>query len=235
MSVSFAGLREEAAERQGAPAPEALGPFAGGVAVATKPVTTRRKKWRPVKDQSKFEAQLDPGFADELAAEVPGGELLHQCIQCGTCSSVCPVSAYMDLTPRRLIAMSRAGARDDVLHSVSPWVCTSCYACTVECPKRIPITDIMHALRRISLREKTYPRRFTTPVMTRAFVEMIHDRGRSTESWISMKLYLKTNPAKLIKNAGIGQRLVRQGRLGLRREAIRDRKKLREMLEAVSR
>jgi len=131
--------------------------------------------------------------------------------------------------------MSRAGARDDVLHSVSPWVCTSCYACTVECPKRIPITDIMHALRRISLREKTYPRRFTTPVMTRAFVEMIHDRGRSTESWISMKLYLKTNPAKLIKNAGIGQRLVRQGRLGLRREAIRDRKKLREMLEAVSR
>jgi hypothetical protein len=93
----------------------------------------------------------------------------------------------------------------------------------------------MHALRRISLREKTYPRRFTTPVMTREFVDMIHDRGRSTESWISMKLYLKTNPAKLIKNAGIGQRLVRQGRLGLRREAIRDRRKLREMLEAVAR
>ena len=233
MSVSFAGPKDEAAGGQGTPAPEALGPAGGGV--ATKPVTTKRKKWRPVKDQSKFEAQLDPAFAAELAAEVPGGELLHQCIQCGTCSSVCPVSAYMDLTPRRLIAMSRAGARDDVLHSVSPWVCTSCYACTVECPKRIPITDIMHALRRISLREKTYPRRFTTPVMTREFVDMIHDRGRSTESWISMKLYLKTNPVKLLKNAGIGQRLVRQGRLGLRREAIRDRKKLREMLEAVSR
>jgi len=197
-------------------------------------VTGKRKKWRPVKDQSKFEAQLDPGFADEIADEVTDGELLHQCIQCGTCSSACPVSAYMDLTPRRLIAMTRAGARDDVLHSVSPWVCTSCYACTVECPKRIPITEIMHALRRISLREKTYPRRFTTPVMTEEFVDMIHDRGRSTESWISMKLYLKTNPVKLLKNALIGQRLIRQGRLGLKRESIRDRDKLRTMLKEVS-
>jgi quinone-modifying oxidoreductase subunit QmoC len=193
-----------------------------------------RKRWRPVKDQSKFEAQLDPGFAAEIASEVEGGELLHQCIQCGTCSSACPLSAYMDLTPRRLIAMARAGARDDVLHSLTPWVCASCYACTVECPKRIPITEIMHALRRISLREKTYPRRFTTPVMTRAFVDMIHKRGRSTESWISMMLYLRTNPAKLIENAGIATRLFRRGRLGLKRESIRARRDLRTMLEAVS-
>ena len=198
-----------------------------------KPAAGKRKKWRPVKDQSKFEAQLDPTFAAEIAAEVEGGELLHQCIQCGTCSSACPVSAYMDLTPRRLIAMTRAGARDDVLHSVSPWACTTCYACTVECPKRIPITGIMHALRRISLREKTYPRRFTTPVMTQEFVDMIHDRGRSTESWISIKLYMRTNPAKLLKNAWIGQRLMRQGRLGLKRESITERGKLRTMLKAV--
>jgi quinone-modifying oxidoreductase, subunit QmoC len=197
--------------------------------------TDARKKWRPVKDQSKFEAQLDPGFAAEIAREVPDGELLHQCIQCGTCSSVCPLSAYMDYTPRRLIAMTRAGDRGDVLHSMTPWVCASCYACTVECPKRIPITEIMHALRRISLREKTYPRRFTTPVMTRAFIDMIHARGRSTESWISMKLYLRTNPGLLIKNVGLAGRLFRQGRLSARRESIRARKDLRTLLKAAAR
>jgi heterodisulfide reductase subunit C len=200
-----------------------------------RPPSGKRKKWRPVKDQSKFEAQLDPGFAAEIAAEVPNGDLLHRCIQCGTCSSVCPLSAYMDLTPRRLIAMSRAGARDDVLHSVSPWVCTSCYACTVECPKRIPITDIMHALRRISMREKTYPRRFITPVMTRAFTQMIRSRGRSTESWISLRLYLKTRPSELLKNVPVGSRLMRQGRLGLRRESIAAREDLRTMLEVMAR
>jgi len=200
-----------------------------------RPVTGKRKRWRPVKDQSKFEAQLDPGFAAEIAAEVEDGELLHQCIQCGTCSSVCPLSAYMDLTPRRLMAMSRAGARDDVLHSVSPWVCTSCYSCTVECPKRIPITEIMHALRRISMREKTYPKRFITPVMTRAFTDMIRSRGRSTESWISVKLYLKTRPSELLKNVPVGSRLMRQGRLGLKRESIEGREDLRKMLEVMSR
>jgi heterodisulfide reductase subunit C len=140
----------------------------------------------------------------------------------------------MDLTPRRLIAMTRAGARDDVLHSMTPWVCVSCYACTVECPKRIPITEIMHAMRRISLREKTYPRRFTTPVMTKEFVDMIGDRGRSTESWISLKLYLKTNPALLLKNTGLATRLFRQGRIGVRRASIRRRKDLRTLLKAAS-
>jgi quinone-modifying oxidoreductase, subunit QmoC len=199
-----------------------------------RPVTGKRKKWHPVKDQSKFEAQLDPDFAAEIAAEVEDGEFLHQCIQCGTCSSVCPVSAYMDLTPRRLIAMTRAGARDDVLHSMTPWVCVSCYACTVECPKRIPITEIMHAMRRISLRERTYPRRFTTPVMTKEFVDMIRDRGRSTESWISMKLYLKTNPGLLLKNASLATRLFRQGRIGMKRASIRGRKDLRTLLKAAS-
>jgi quinone-modifying oxidoreductase, subunit QmoC len=112
-------------------------------------------------------------------------------------------------------------------------VCTSCYACTVECPKRIPITDIMHALRRISTREVTYPRRFITPVMTEAFVDMIRSRGRSTESWISLKLYLKTRPGELLRNAPVGMRLIRRGRLGIRRESMRSRRDLRRMLEAM--
>jgi len=225
-----------------APERDAIAPLeaAGSTALARERVVPAprggpRKRWRPVTDQSKFEAQLDLGFADEIAAEVQGGERLHSCIQCGTCSSVCPLSAYMDLTPRRLIAMSRAGARDEVLHSFSPWVCTSCYACTVECPKRVPITEIMHALRRISMREVTYPRRFVTPVMTQTFVDTIRRRGRSTESWISLKLYLKTRPSELLRNAFVGSRLVLRGRLSLRRESIRRREDLRTMLEAMER
>ncbi|MGZ4124958.1 MAG: 4Fe-4S dicluster domain-containing protein [Actinomycetota bacterium] len=192
------------------------------------------KRWRPLKDRSTFQARLDPGFRAEIAREVSDGDRLDACIQCGTCSAVCPLSAYMDLTPRRLMAMTRAGARDEVLHSVTPWVCTSCYACTVECPKLIPVTDIMHALRRISLREGTYPRRFTTPVMTRAFVDMIKSRGRSTESWISVKLYLRAKPTELLRNASVGSRLMRRGRLGLRRESMASREELRTMLKAVA-
>ncbi len=188
--------------------------------------------WRSVKDQSRFESQLDPGFAAEVAA-IPGGIKLHECIQCGTCSAVCPMSAYMDFTPRRMIAMTRAGVREDVLGSLAVWVCTSCYACTIECPKQIPITEIVKGLRRISMAEGLYPKRFTTPVMTREFVSMIRQRGRSTESWISMKLYLKTRPLQLLKYGFLAIGLMRRGRLSLGQESIRNPSELTTMLKAL--
>ena len=73
-------------------------------------------------------------FIDELLT-VPGGERLKDCIQCGTCSGSCPVSYYMDNPPRKLFAMIRAGMRDQVLGSDSLWLCTSCYTCTLRCPR----------------------------------------------------------------------------------------------------
>jgi quinone-modifying oxidoreductase subunit QmoC len=182
----------------------------------------------------RYQAQLDPHFPSEVAAAV-GGDTLRECIQCGRCSATCPMSAYMDYTPRRLIAMTRAGFREDVLRSFTIWVCTSCYSCTVECPKEIPITEVMHALKRISVRENRYPRRFTTPVMVREFVNSIERRGRSTESWISMRLYLKTDPMQLVKYAPLGRRLVRRGRLSIRRERVRRPGELRKMLQEVER
>ena len=201
-------------------------------AAPAKRVTGKRKKWRPVKIPSRFEALLDPGFAAEIAADVPDGEDLRACIQCGTCAGTCPMILYMDLAPRRIIGMIREGARDDVVHSTTPWVCASCYSCTVECPKQIPITGIMHALRRIALREKTYPRGLPVPLMEREFVNVIEKRGRSTESWIAMKMYVRTEPTQLLRHIPLGLRLMRRGRMGFGRESIRDRAQLRALLRA---
>jgi heterodisulfide reductase subunit C len=175
---------------------------------------------------------LDRGLVDEVAA-IPGGERLRECLQCGTCSAVCPMAAYMDYTPRRLMGMTRAGYRDEVLSSFMIWVCASCYACTVACPKQIPITDIVHGLRRMAVEEGVYPKRFTNPVMTRELVGMAESRGRSTESWIAMKSYLRTDPWQLLKHAMVGLRLVLRGRMSFRRESMRDRRQLRELLRAM--
>jgi quinone-modifying oxidoreductase subunit QmoC len=187
-------------------------------------------KWRRV---VKYQSQLEPDFAAEVAAAM-GSDRLRQCIQCGTCSATCPLSDYMDYTPRRLIAMTRAGFRDDVLGSYAIWACTSCYSCTVECPKEIPITEVMYALRRIAVSERKYPKHFTTSVMAREFVSSIEKHGRSTESWISTKLYLKTDPVELLKLAPLGLRLFRHGRMGLRHESVRRPAQLRRMLQAIS-
>ncbi len=62
----------------------------------------------------RYEAELDHSFAKEMTGRI-GDESLRHCIQCGTCSSTCPVSLYMDYTPRRIVAMTREGFKDDVL------------------------------------------------------------------------------------------------------------------------
>ena len=76
----------------------------------------------------------------------------------------CPMSEYMDHYPRALNAMLLAGRSGDVLRSRAIWACTSCYACTVERPKQLPVTDTIYALRRASTRAGVYPRRFPTPI-----------------------------------------------------------------------
>ena len=178
------------------------------------------------------ESRLDPGFAAEIAT-IPGGDRLRECIECGACSAVCPLSAYMDHTPRRLMAMTQAGLRDEVLRSTSIWVCASCYACTAVCPKQIPITEVMYALKRMAVREGTFPKRFATPVLAREFVGSVDRWGRNTESRLAASLYLKTHPGLLLKDGWLAQRLMRRGRMSLVRESIRQRAKLGRMLRAA--
>lgn len=178
--------------------------------------------------------RLDPSLADEIAASIPGGERLRECIQCGACSAVCPLSAYMEQTPRRLIAMTRAGMKDDVLGGTSIWVCASCYACTAACPKEIPITEIVYALKRMAVRERTFPRRFATPILAREFVGSVDRFGRNTESRLALSLYLRTRPLLLLKDGLLAPRLMRRGRMSLARESIRRRAELRRLLRAAA-
>lgn len=53
-------------------------------------------------------------FVDEISA-IPGGEGIRLCIQCGTCTASCPNADSMAHTPAQLIAMARAGMRQEVL------------------------------------------------------------------------------------------------------------------------
>jgi quinone-modifying oxidoreductase subunit QmoC len=143
------------------------------------------------------------------------------------------MSDYMDILPRQVVAKLHGGGAGEVMRDRSIWVCTSCYACTVECPKQIPITEAIYGLKRESMRRDLYPRRFPSPVMVRAFVESVDRRGRSTESWISVSLYLRTRPLELLRNAPLALRLLRTGRMSFRRESTRDRRQIGRMLAAL--
>jgi heterodisulfide reductase subunit C len=187
-----------------------------------------------VKRRFKYEVELDQGFRERVA-KLAYGENLLRCIQCGTCSATCPVSHYMDFTPRRVIALVRAGFKEEVLECFTIWLCASCYSCAVDCPKEIKITDVMYALRQEALEHAGYRKRFPIPVLAREFFKQVLKNGRNSESHLMLNLYMKTNPFKLLKMAKVGLGLLRTGRFSLKKEHIEQREQLQNLLKAVDR
>lgn len=180
----------------------------------------------------KYEADRVPGFGREIM-RVPGCEQLESCIQCGTCSGVCPLSIYMDFTPRQIMAMVRSDFKNEVLRSHTIWLCASCYACTVECPRLIRVTDIMYELKQRAISEGVYPKRFPIPVLAKEFSDMVHNSGRITENILVVKLFLKTNWKAIFGTWKLGLGLVRTGRFSLKQEAIKRRHELAAMMDEV--
>ncbi len=79
------------------------------------------------------------------------------CIQCGTCTNVCPVVAdyqqdpqlmgYLDLTPQQIVNTYRLGITQRALDSKMAWDCFMCFKCQEHCPKEIPVAEMMYELR----------------------------------------------------------------------------------------
>lgn len=186
-----------------------------------------------VERRLKFEDELDRSFGREIAA-MPGAGDLYRCLQCGACSGTCPMSLYMDHMPRRLMAMTRAGFKDEVLSSDTIWLCASCYSCTVQCPKEIKITDVMYALKQRAIAEDYAPKNLPTPVLAREFFKSVKQTGRSNEGRIVTQMWLKTRPLQLFRQAGLGLRLLVRGRLGLKKERMESGvEQMRQVLAAV--
>jgi len=182
----------------------------------------------------KYEADRVKGFGREVM-NVPGCEQLESCIQCGTCSGVCPLSIYMDYSPRQVMALTRADFKNEVLRSHTIWLCASCYDCTVECPRQIRITDIMYELKQRAIHEGIFPKGFTIPNLAKSFYEMVHKNGRITESLLVSQMLLKTGLTKAVKNGlgmwKLGLGLLRTGRFSLKPEKIKRQEELTKMLE----
>jgi len=161
----------------------------------------------------------DTGFLAEVAS-IPGGEGVYQCIQCGTCTGSCPNANEMQYSPRKIIAMVRAGMRKEVLSSDTMWYCASCYLCTERCPRGVPVTELMYGLKQLAYRSGFRSGPTAEPVMNRAFVDLINRNGRVHEVSLMLRYYLQSKPLAILKMAPIGLKMFLRGRMPLRPHAI---------------
>ncbi len=157
-------------------------------------------------------------FLDEVAA-TPGGTKIRSCIQCGMCTGTCPVANYMEYPPRKIIAMIRAGMRDEVLSSNSMYHCVSCYLCYDRCPRGVHPTEIAHALESLATQHGYHVKGTRNPVMYRSFVGSIKSRGRVHEVGMMMRYFFTTNPLAALKMIPVASKLLLHKRMPLKPEA----------------
>ena len=198
----------------------------GVVLVANKIL---EKEWVKHLDVLKIEPYIPKPFLDEVCS-IPGGESVHWCAQCGMCSASCPNVAQMDDSPRKTIALIRAGKREQVLTSNTMSVCASCYLCTVRCPEEVKITELMHALECLAVRHGLRGRRTPTTTMHRAFTESIRKNGRVHEVGLMFRFYLRTNPFAALRMLPVGLALFTHGRLTLAPRKIKGAKEIKNIV-----
>ena len=241
------GHKDAVKELEAIPEVEAVAPVSGeydlvGVAIVDTPKRVawvadeiKAKEW--VKDLRvlKVEPVVPNPFLDEVCS-TPGGESMRWCAQCGMCSASCPNVAQMDYSPRKTIALIRAGRRYEVLTSNTMWICASCYLCTARCPKGVKITELMHVLERLSNRRGLHYGK-ATPAMYSAFIDSIRSNGHIHEFGMMMKFYLlalstgKMNPLATIKMLPLALKLLLHGRMSIKPTKIKGSEQLKTIVE----
>jgi len=75
---------------------------------------------------------------DKLTEDVRFIEGLKACLNCGTCTAICPAAAFYNYQPRMLVDILQT--RDDekieaLLKSETIWYCGECMSCVTRCPR----------------------------------------------------------------------------------------------------
>jgi quinone-modifying oxidoreductase subunit QmoC len=130
-------------------------------------------------------------FLREVEERVERGDWVRMCMQCGVCAGSCPLGSHWAHSPQKIFMMIRAGKRDEVLRSDAMWMCTSCYNCIVRCPRKLPITHIMHGLATYAHRQGLAPKVQPTRDFSLQFWGNSTRTGRVNEMRLTIGLYFK--------------------------------------------
>jgi len=96
--------------------------------------------------ESRVVTDYNERLEEEIAA-LPGGENIHRCWQCGSCTNSCTVNAENpDFNPRFWIYLIRTGMEAELLRDKDIiWQCVSCHKCTSACPRDVVPEGVMKA------------------------------------------------------------------------------------------
>lgn len=148
------------------------------------------------------------------------GQDVSRCIQCGKCSSGCPIAYEMEHLPNQILRFIQLNMQHKALSSNTIWLCAVCETCTVRCPESIDIAGIMDALRKLCRERKVKPGDPKIAKFNEIFLDSIKKNGRVYELGLVMKYNMAT--AQPFKDATLGPAMFGKGKLRIPPDKVKD-------------
>ena len=145
--------------------------------------------------ESRVVTDYNEALEDEIAA-LPGGEFIHRCWQCGSCTNSCTVNAINpDFNPRYWIYLIRMGMESELLRDKEIiWQCVSCNKCTYACPRDVVPEGVMKATAHW-LELKGHTPKSPSMVFDEVFSEQVFETGKIEEGRIIRSFFQRTGQA----------------------------------------
>lgn len=130
---------------------------------------------------------------EEEIAALPGGENIHRCWQCGSCTNSCTVNAINpDFNPRYWIYLIRIGMEDELLRDKDIiWQCVSCNKCTYACPRDVMPEGVMKATAHW-MELKGHTPKSPSSIFDDVFTEQVVDTGKIEEGRVMRWFFQRT-------------------------------------------
>lgn len=142
-------------------------------------------------------------------------DMVQTCIQCGTCTGSCPNAFAMDHTPRHLWRMVLMDKTAEIFHSKTFTLCSSCYYCTLRCPRGLPLTDAMASLKQIAASQGLSLYKQST-LFYKTFMESVRRHGRVREmEFMTLYFAAMKNPLVPFRFTPLGMKLMSKGKVSL--------------------
>ncbi|MEG1498999.1 MAG: 4Fe-4S dicluster domain-containing protein [Bacteroidales bacterium] len=90
---------------------------------------------------------------ERLSEDVRFREGMNACMNCGTCTAICPAAEFYDYDPRKVVIsvqQKNDAELERLLKSNTIWYCGECMSCVTRCPRNNAPGLIIMALRALS-------------------------------------------------------------------------------------
>jgi Fe-S oxidoreductase len=94
------------------------------------------------------------------------GDTFQSCMQCGSCTGVCPWGEVASYSPRKILRDISLDKATDASVDRAAWTCATCNSCTEICPRGINSLDLIKSVRFHAVEAGSLPGALKAPVQS---------------------------------------------------------------------